>query len=122
MKAGAKIINDITGFQKFPEMADVISMFGAGVVLMHMQGSPVNMQKNPSYKNVVQEVKEFLEKSINISKGAGILSDQIAIDPGIGFGKNQKHNLEILNKLEMFIELGKPILIGVSRKSLLETY
>ena len=117
LKAGAKIINDITGLQKSPEMADVISMFGAGVVLMHMQGSPVTMQKNPSYKNVVQEVKEFLEESINISNAAGILSDQIAIDPGIGFGKNQKHNLEILNKLEMFIELGNPILIGVSRKS-----
>ena len=117
LKAGAKIINDITGLQKSPEMADVISMFDAGVVLMHMQGSPTTMQKNPSYKNVVQEVKEFLEESIKISKSAGILSDQIAIDPGIGFGKNQKHNLEILNKLEMFKGLGKPILIGVSRKS-----
>ena len=117
LKAGAKIINDITGLQKSPEMADVISMYDAGVVLMHMQGSPVTMQENPSYKNVVQEVKEFLEESIKISKAAGILSDQIAIDPGIGFGKNQKHNLEILNKLEMFIDLGKPILIGVSRKS-----
>ena len=117
LKAGAKIINDITGLQKSPEMADVISMFDAGVVLMHMQGSPITMQKNPSYKNVVQEVKEFLEESIKISKSAGILSDQIAIDPGIGFGKNQKHNLEILNKLEMFIELGNPVLIGVSRKS-----
>ena len=117
LKAGVKIINDITGLQKSPEMADVISMFDAGVVLMHMQGSPTTMQKNPSYKNVVQEVKEFLEESIKISKSAGILSDQIAIDPGIGFGKNQKHNLEILNKLEMFKGLGKPILIGVSRKS-----
>ena len=117
LKAGAKIINDITGLQKSPEMADVISMFDAGVVLMHMQGSPITMQQNPSYKNVVQEVKEFLEESIKISKSAGILSDQIAIDPGIGFGKNQKHNLEILNKLEIFKGLGKPILIGVSRKS-----
>ena len=117
LKAGAKIINDITGLQKSPEMADVISMFDAGVILMHMKGSPTTMQKNPSYKNVVQEVKEFLEESIKISKAAGILSDQIAIDPGIGFGKNQKHNLEILNNLEMFIELGRPILIGVSRKS-----
>jgi len=117
LKAGAKIINDITGLQKSPEMAEVISMFDAGVVLMHMQGSPITMQNNPSYKNVVQEVKEFLEESIKISKSAGILSDQIAIDPGIGFGKNQKHNLEILNKLEMFKGLGKPILIGVSRKS-----
>ena len=117
LKAGAKIINDITGLQKSPEMADVISMFDAGVILMHMKGSPTTMQKNPSYKNVVQEVKEFLEESVKISESAGILSDQIAIDPGIGFGKNQKHNLEILNNLEMFIELGRPILIGVSRKS-----
>ena len=117
LKAGAKIINDITGLQKSPEMADVISMYDAGVVLMHMQGSPVTMQESPSYKNVVQEVKEFLEESIKISKTAGILLDQIAIDPGIGFGKNQKHNLEIINKLEMFLELEKPILIGVSRKS-----
>ena len=97
LKAGAKIINDITGLQKTPEMADVISMFNAGVILMHMQGSPITMQKNPSYKNVVQEVKEFLEESIKISKSAGILSDQIAIDPGIGFGKNQKHNLQFLH-------------------------
>ena len=82
-----------------------------------MKGSPTTMQKNPSYKNVVQEVKGFLEESVKISESAGIFSDQIAIDPGIGFGKNQKHNLEILNNLEMFIELGRPILIGVSRKS-----
>ena len=117
LQAGAKIINDITGLQKTPEMADVISKFDAGVILMHMQGSPITMQKNPSYKNVIQEVKEFLEQSVKISKEAGIFSDQIAIDPGIGFGKKQKHNLEILSKLEKFIELGKPILIGVSRKS-----
>jgi len=117
LQAGAKIINDITGLQKTPEMADVISKFDAGVIIMHMQGSPITMQKNPSYKNVIQEVKEFLEQSVKISKAAGIFSDQIAIDPGIGFGKNQKHNLEILSKLENFKELGKPILIGVSRKS-----
>ena len=117
LQAGAKIINDITGLQKYPEMADVISKFKAGVILMHMQGAPITMQKNPSYKNVIQEVKEFLEQSVKISKAAGIFSDQIAIDPGIGFGKDQKHNLEILSKLEKFIELGNPILIGVSRKS-----
>ena len=117
LQAGAKIINDLTGLQKTPEMADVISKFDAGVILMHMKGSPITMQKNPSYKNVIQEVKEFLEQSVKISKEAGIFSDQIAIDPGIGFGKKQKHNLEILSKLEKFIELGKPILIGVSRKS-----
>ena len=117
LQAGAKIINDITGLQKSSEMADVISMFHAGVILMHMQGSPITMQNNPSYKNVIQEVKEFLEQSVKISKAAGIFSDQIAIDPGIGFGKNQKHNLEILSQLEKFIELGKPILIGVSWKS-----
>lgn len=117
LQAGAKIINDITGLQKSPAMADVISNFNAGVIIMHMQGSPLTMQENPSYKNVVEEVKEFLAESVKISEAAGISSDQIAIDPGIGFGKNQKHNLEILNGLERLTELDKPVLLGVSRKS-----
>lgn len=117
LQAGATIINDITGLQKSPQMADVISRFNAGVIIMHMQGSPITMQENPSYKNVVGEVKGFLETSIKISEAAGISPDQIAVDPGIGFGKNHKHNLEILNNLEMFLELEKPLLLGVSRKS-----
>jgi len=117
LQAGAKIINDITGLKKFPEMAEVIARFGAGVILMHMQGTPLTMQKNPRYENILNEICKFLVASIKIAETAGIFSDQIAIDPGIGFGKTQKHNLEILKNLEVFMELGKPILLGVSRKS-----
>lgn len=117
LQTGAKIINDITGLQKFPEMAEVVARFGAGVVLMHMQGTPSTMQVNPRYENVVQEISEFLQASIKIAEAAGILPDQIAIDPGIGFGKSLQHNLEILKNLDTFMQLGKPVLLGVSRKS-----
>jgi dihydropteroate synthase len=117
LQAGAKIINDITGLQKFPEMAEVIARTGAGVILMHMQGTPLIMQKNPSYENVLNEICEFLVVSIKIAEMAEIYPDQIAIDPGIGFGKTKKHNLEILRNLDTFLELKRPILLGVSRKS-----
>ena len=117
LQVGAKIINDITGLQKKPEMAEVIARSGAGVILMHMQGTPLTMQKNPSYENVLNEICGFLAVSIKIAETAEIFPDQIAIDPGIGFGKTQKHNLEILKNLEILLELKKPILLGVSRKS-----
>ena len=117
LQSGAKFINDIRGLQNTSEMAEVISRFNGGVVIMHMKGSPLNMQENPKYENVVNDVKKFLAKSIKIAEKAGILPDQIAVDPGIGFGKSQKHNLDILNNLEKFTELEKPILLGVSRKS-----
>ena len=117
LQAGAKIINDITGLQKFPEMAEVIARTGAGVILMHMQGTPLTMQKSPSYRNVLNEICEFLVVSIKIAETAEIYPDQIAIDPGIGFGKTKMHNLEILRNLETFLELKRPILLGVSRKS-----
>ena len=117
LKAGAKIINDITGLQKFPEMAEVIARFDAGVVLMHMQGTPLTMQRDPNYEDVLNEIREFLSVSIKIAETAEISPDQIAIDPGIGFGKTKKHNLEILRNLEIFLKLKKPLLLGVSRKS-----
>ena len=117
LQVGAKIINDIRGLQITSEMAEVISRFNGGVVIMHMRGSPLTMQENPKYQNVVNDVKKFLAKSIKIAEKAGILPDQVAVDPGIGFGKAQKHNLEILNNLEKFTELEKPILLGISRKS-----
>jgi dihydropteroate synthase len=117
LQAGAKIINDITGLQRSPEMADIIARFQACVVIMHMQGTPLTMQKNPEYENVLDEICGFLEVSIKIAEAAEISPDQIAIDPGIGFGKNNKHNLEILKKLEIFLKLKKPLLLGVSRKS-----
>jgi len=117
LQAGAKIINDITGLQKSPEMAEVVSRLDGGVIIMHMQGTPLTMQENPNYENVVNDVKKFLGKSVKIAEAAGILPDRIVVDPGIGFGKNQKHNLDILNNLEQFAELKKPILLGISRKS-----
>ena len=117
LKSGAKIINDIRGLQKTSEMAEVVSRFNGGVVVMHMKGSPLTMQENPKYENVVKDVKNFLTKSIKIAEKAGILPDQVAVDPGIGFGKSQKHNLEILNNLDIFTDLEKPILLGISRKS-----
>jgi dihydropteroate synthase len=117
LQAGAKIINDITGLQKSPKMAEIIFQFQAGVVLMHMQRTPLTMQRNPEYENVLDEIYNFLAVSIKIAETAKISSDQIAIDPGIGFGKTKKHNLLILNKLKKFVELKKPLLLGVSRKS-----
>jgi dihydropteroate synthase len=113
--AGATVINDITGLRGSAEMAKVISRNKAGVVLMHMQGTPETMQDKPRYEDVIQDIKIFLKKSIDLAENTGI--EKIAIDPGIGFGKSQTHNLELIRRLQEFKELGKPILLGVSRKS-----
>ena len=115
LAAGATIINDINGLRGSDEMAKVISRNKAGVVLMHMQGTPETMQDRPCYEDVIQDIKIFLKKSIDLAENTGI--EKIAIDPGIGFGKSQTHNLELIRRLQEFKELGKPILLGVSRKS-----
>ncbi len=115
LDAGAVLINDITGLQKTPEMAKVIARHKAGVILMHMQGTPETMQDGPCYEDVIGDIKIFLQKSIDLAENAGI--ETIVIDPGIGFGKTQTHNLELIRRLEEFKELGKPILLGISRKS-----
>jgi dihydropteroate synthase len=119
LNAGASIINDITGLQRFPDMAKTIARFRAGVILMHMQGSPETMQDNPQYVDLLAEISEFLNQSITIAATAGIDPDKIAIDPGIGFGKTDSHNLLILKNLSRLKELGKPVLLGISRKSLI---
>ena len=119
LKAGVNIINDITGLQQSEEMAQTISRFHAGVILMHMQGSPETMQGSPHYEDVVTEVIDYLQKSLAIGVSAGIDPDKIAIDPGIGFGKSDAHNLQILKNLNRLQELSKPVLLGVSRKSLI---
>jgi dihydropteroate synthase len=119
LEAGATIINDITGLQRFPDMAKIISQSKAGVVLMHMQGTPEMMQDNPKYRDVLTEIIGFLKQSISIAVSAGIDPNKIAIDPGIGFGKTDSHNLLILKKLNLLKELDKPVLLGVSRKSLI---
>ena len=119
LQSGASIINDIKGLQQSEEMAQTISRFQAGVILMHMQGSPETMQDSPQYDDVVTEVFEYLQQSIAIAVAAEINPEKIAIDPGIGFGKTDAHNLLILKNLNRLQELSKPVLLGVSRKSLI---
>ncbi len=114
---GAAIINDIAGLQRDPRMAEIIAEFKAGVIVMHMNGTPATMQDNPVYENLIQDIMGYLIRSVSIAETAGISPDSIAVDPGIGFGKTIEHNLEILARLDRFKSLDKPILVGVSRKS-----
>ena len=120
LKEGASIVNDISGLRFDNKMAETAAEFSAPVIIMHIQGRPETMQDNPSYQNLIFEIKKYLWDGIKIAKEAGIADDSIIIDPGIGFGKEQLHNLQILNRLESFKELNYPILIGTSRKSLIK--
>lgn len=113
---GASIVNDITGLEN-PKMLKVVARYKAGVVVMHMQGKPRTMQKNPHYLSLIDEIIEYLDSSINRAEDYGIDREKIIIDPGIGFGKLVKHNLKILNRLADFKVLGRPILVGPSRKA-----
>ena len=115
LEAGATIVNDISGLHFDEKMVEVIAEHGASVVIMHIKGTPKDMQTNPEYEDVVREVYDYLSKSVESASKSGI--KQIMIDPGIGFGKTANHNLELLNRLEEFKGIGVPILIGVSRKS-----
>ncbi len=117
LESGARIVNDISALRFDARMTEVVRERGAGLVLMHMQGTPQSMQEDPRYSDVVPEVKEFLRGRIETAVAAGIERGRIAIDPGIGFGKTLEHNLQLLARLGEFVELGQPLLIGVSRKS-----
>ena len=117
LAAGARIVNDISALRQDPDVLSVVRDFGAGVVLMHMQGTPATMQKNPQYTDVVHEVWEFLADRIAFAVAAGVKKTQIAVDPGLGFGKTVEHNRQLLAGLEQFRTLGCPILVGASRKS-----
>ena len=117
LKAGAHLINDITALRGDPAVAAVVSEMEAGLILMHMKGTPRTMQQAPQYQDVVSEICDSLQKSIEIAESHGITADRIIIDPGIGFGKTMEHNLEILKRLSEFRRLHKPLLIGTSRKS-----
>lgn len=119
LDAGASIINDVTAMRFDPDMAAVVAASGAGIVLMHMQGMPATMQLSPSYDNVVSDVREFLSERIEAAENAGIVKSRIMLDPGFGFGKLQMHNLELLNQLAVFSQLGCPVLVGLSRKAFL---
>jgi len=115
LSEGAHIINDITGLQRYEEAAGIISRHRAGVVLMHMRETPATMQNRPQYSDLIDVVRNYLSDSIALAERAGI--ENIAIDPGIGFGKTRSHNMELIRRLSEFKVLGKPILLGVSRKS-----
>jgi len=117
LEAGAGLVNDVTALRADPELAAVCAARGCDVVLMHMQGSPRTMQEAPAYGDVVEDVKGFLAERIDFATGAGIAEDRIWVDPGIGFGKTVDHNLELLRRLGELRDLGRPILVGTSRKS-----
>lgn len=119
LRAGAHIINDITALRGDPDMPDVARTYGAGVVLMHMQGTPQTMQDAPRYDDVVQEILAFLRERARAAAAAGIETERLAFDPGIGFGKTVEHNVTLISNLEAFAALGRPLLIGVSRKRFL---
>ncbi len=118
IQAGADIINDVSALKADPALAQIAARTGAGVVLMHMQGTPGTMQQNPVYENVVAEVCQYLKERVAVAIRAGIAADRIVVDPGIGigFGKTLEHNLELLRRLPELDACGCPILVGVSRK------
>lgn len=117
LAAGADIINDISAFRFDDRMPLLASDSGAPVVLMHMKGVPKTMQSNPYYEDLYQEIRCFLEERIATATAYGIKKEKIIVDPGIGFGKNLAHNLAIINNLDFLEDLGRPILVGISRKS-----
>ncbi|MCE5194517.1 MAG: dihydropteroate synthase [Nitrospiraceae bacterium] len=115
--AGASIINDISGLRYDKKMSEIAAKQNIPVVIMHMKGRPKDMQQAPSYEALIPEIMDYFRQSIDIALKSGIPQDKIIIDPGIGFGKNFDHNLEIINRLSEFRLLGKPLLIGHSRKA-----
>ncbi len=119
LRAGATIINDVSGLTYDPAMASVIASANAGVVLMHSQGDPHTMQANPTYTNVVGEVLAFLKRQTQVALHAGIGKNAIHWDVGFGFGKTVEHNLQLLNNLSAFTQHGTPVWAGLSRKSFL---
>ncbi len=113
---GAEIINDVTGLEGDPAMIDVAKKWNAGICAMHMQGTPQTMQDAPQYEDVVHDILAYLEQRDRALIAAGIEPERICLDPGIGFGKTHQHNLQLLQSCEVFHKLGRPILIGHSRK------
>lgn len=116
--AGASMVNDVRGLQESGAL-EVVAESEAGVCIMHMQGTPQTMQDNPHYENVVTEVQGFLKQRRDICLAAGIAHDRIMLDPGFGFGKSRVHNIALVNALAGFLDLGCPLLVGLSRKSVL---
>ncbi len=119
IEAGADLVNDISGLRFDPKMARTIADHNVPVIIMHIKGEPRSMQENPVYTDLIGEIRSYLADSIALAIKAGISANSIIIDPGIGFGKTFDHNFEILNSIQRFADLGKPILTGASRKAFL---
>lgn len=119
LDAGASIVNDITGLRGDDRMAEVVAETGAGLVLMHMQGTPRTMQQAPAYEDVVEEVSAFFAERLQFALDRGVARSRIILDPGIGFGKLLSNNLELLSQLRTFTKFGCPVLVGPSRKGFL---
>ncbi len=117
--AGATYVNDVTAFRADPELAGFVAERGLDCCLMHMRGEPRTMQQDPVYDDVVADVKSFLEERLAAAVAAGVAEERIQLDPGIGFGKTAEHNLELLARLDELLALGRPLVIGTSRKSFL---
>jgi len=117
--AGAALINDVSALRADPAMVEVVAELGAPVCLMHMQGAPKTMQEAPHYDDVVDEVLQFLEERMAFALARGVAEDQLLLDPGIGFGKTVEHNLTLLRHLDRVVALGRPVVLGTSRKRFL---
>jgi dihydropteroate synthase len=114
---GAELVNDVTALRGDPGMAELVAESGAYVCLMHMKGEPRTMQANPTYGDVAAEVASFLEERLGFAVAAGIEEERICLDPGIGFGKTVQQNFELIRRLEVLTALGRPVVVGFSRKS-----
>ena len=119
LEAGATLVNDVTALRGDPDMAGVVASGGAECCLMHMLGDPRTMQDDPRYDDVVNDIKAFLSERMEFAVRAGIAEARILVDPGIGFGKTIEHNLELLRRLGEFLDLGRPLVLGTSRKAFL---
>lgn len=119
LAAGAVIVNDVTALRGDPRMVDLVAEAGCPVCLMHMLGAPKTMQEDPRYDDVVDEVLGFLEERLAFAVGRGVREEQVLLDPGIGFGKTLHHNLLLLRHLDRFVALGRPVVLGTSRKRFL---
>jgi dihydropteroate synthase len=119
LAAGATLVNDISAFRFAPEIAGLVADAGADCCLVHMRGEPRTMQSEARYEDVVGEVKAFLEERLAVAVDAGIAEERVWLDPGIGFGKDVVHNLELLRRLDEIVAIGRPVVIGTSRKSFL---
>jgi dihydropteroate synthase len=119
LDAGATIVNDVSAFRFAPELAGLVAARGAACCLMHMRGEPRTMQQDPRYEDVVSEVKRFLEQRLAFAVAEGVREEKVWLDPGIGFGKTVEHNLELLRRLDEICAIGRPVVVGTSRKGFL---